>query len=306
MRSGVILLAHEPDIFPQVPARVAAQARRRLRADASTGEIGGTPSSPGVSTGLQVRVTDANGTTASSQTFAIAVADPLTATAQVGPGTVGLTYAGAVAATGGRGPFTFAVSAGTLPSGLQIDAASGRIAGTPRAAGIVGGLQVRVVDADGRVALTDAFAIDIAAALGLAGLGTPTQTATVGVAYDSGVSATGGRAPYRYELVAGVLPAGLTLDADAGRIVGTPAAAGAAEGLAIGVTDAQGRTVRSGVFRIDVRDPVAVAGAPAGFGTLGTAYAPAGFAATGGRGRAFIYYSIGVEKLSGSWTNGKP
>jgi hypothetical protein len=48
-------------------------------------------------------------------------------------GTVGAAYTGAVAATGGTGPYTYAVTSGTLPAGLTL-ASNGAITGTPTTA----------------------------------------------------------------------------------------------------------------------------------------------------------------------------
>lgn len=270
--------------LPYVYELAAGTLPAGLRLDGSTGEIAGVPSANGAASGLQIRVRDANGTTTLSQVFAIVVADPLSAAVEAGPATVGGTYAGSVLATGGRGPFVFTMAAGALPAGLQVDGASGRITGTPRSSGTSAGLQVRVADADGRVATTPVFTIVVSLPLSLVGSGLPAQTATVGLVYDSSVSATGGDAPYAYTLSAGTLPNGLTLDAGSGRISGIPTNTGLAEGLQITVADVHGRIVRSGPFRIDVRDPVVVAGDPPGFGTTGIAYGPAAFAAAGGRG----------------------
>ncbi|MGU3658394.1 putative Ig domain-containing protein [Methylobacterium fujisawaense] len=261
-----------------------------LSLDTSTGRIAGTPSSVGASTGLQVAVIDANGTRVASQVFAITISDPLSAAADVARATVGATYAGRIVAAGGRGGYAYALASGTLPSGLSLDTVSGRISGTPNTPGTSGDLQVRVTDADGRAAITPAFRIVVDAPLVLASI--PTQIGTVGFAYDSTAAATGGRAPYTYALASGTLPTGLTLDATTDRIFGTPTTIGASEGLSITVSDADGRTVTSSAFRIDVRDAMAIAGAASSFGTTGQVYGPFQFTASGGRG-PYVYAMVG-------------
>lgn len=51
------------------------------------------------------------------------------------PGGVGDAYSQTIAPTNGTGPFTFAVTGGTLPAGLTLAAATGIISGTPSAQG---------------------------------------------------------------------------------------------------------------------------------------------------------------------------
>ncbi|WP_408902873.1 putative Ig domain-containing protein [Methylobacterium radiotolerans] len=276
---------------PYVYSLSAGALPTGLSLDTATGRISGTPTAAGTATGLQVAVVDANGTRVASQVFSIAIADPLTASADIARATVGTTYAARVVASGGRPAYAYALASGTLPGGLSLDTATGRIAGTPGAAGTSGDLQVRVSDADGRSTLTPAFRIVVDGPLVLASI--PAQTATIGIAYDSTAAAGGGRAPYSYTLATGTLPAGLTLDATTGRISGTPTTIGASENLSLTVRDADGRTATSRTFRIDVRDAMAIAGATSPFGTTGQVYGPFQFTASGGRG-PYVYEMVGT------------
>lgn len=65
--------------------------------------------------------------------------------------------------------------------------------------------------------------------------------ATVGAAYLSALSATGGTPPYIYAIIAGSLPAGVTLNGSTGVISGTPTEAGVFDFTAQ-VTDSTGAT----------------------------------------------------------------
>lgn len=65
----------------------------------------------------------------------------------------------------------------------------------------------------------------------------PTSTATVGVAYSSQVTVTGGTPPYTFKVVLGSLPAGLTLNTSTGAITGIPTTAGQTGAFKIEVTD---------------------------------------------------------------------
>lgn len=77
-------------------------------------------------------------------------------------GTPGTAFTLNIAATGGAEPFTFAVSAGTLPAGLSIDATTGTISGTPTAAATAV-ITVLVADTKGKTASTT-FTITITGA----------------------------------------------------------------------------------------------------------------------------------------------
>ena len=72
----------------------------------------------------------------------------------------------------------------------------------------------------------------------------------VAVAYAIGVFADGGVPPYRWSVVAGQLPAGLSLTTSPGRITGTPTAAGTFT-FTLRVTD-QGGQQATGQFSITI------------------------------------------------------
>ena len=72
-------------------------------------------------------------------------------------------------------------------------------------------------------------------------LGIPIGTAQVGVQYSSTVAASGGFPPYSYQVTAGALPPGLTLNQSTGAITGIPTTVGNYT-FTINVTDSNNPT----------------------------------------------------------------
>ncbi len=159
-------------------------------------------------------------------------------------GTVGTPYSVTLAATGGVGPYTYSVSAGTLPAGLTLDPSTGAITGTPTKAvgGPAANITFKVTDSESpAVSVTAAGAINIAAPPPLKLPFPPGANGKVGTPYNVTLAATGGVGPYTYSVSAGTPPAGLTLNSSTGAITGTPtkAVGGPAANITFKVTDSQ-------------------------------------------------------------------
>ncbi len=150
--------------------------------------------------------------------LAVSTSSPLTA------GTVGTAYSMNLAATGGTPPYTWSLSAGTLPAGLKLS--GGAISGTPTAAGS-SAFTIKVTDS----ALPTPQIASLAATLAVnpvpltISTTSPLNPGTLNTPYATTLSATGGTAPYSWTVTAGTLPAGLTLSTT-GILSGTPTAAG--------------------------------------------------------------------------------
>ena len=115
--------------------------------DATTGAIVGTALDAGDYT-FVAEVTDAAGATA-SRTFTVTVNPaPALSSDALPAGALGRPYHAGPVRTGGTAPFAWAVSPGTIPGGLTLDAGTGRLDGTPGAAGDTT-LEFRVTDAAG-------------------------------------------------------------------------------------------------------------------------------------------------------------
>lgn len=134
-------------------------------------------------------------------------------------------YSATLQASGGSGAFAWTVTSGALPAGVALDGATGTIAGTPQSGGAFS-FVVAVADA------TDASNV-ATASLSLLIANAPVSIAAqavapgrVSVAYTATLAASGGEGTFVWSIAAGALPSGLTLDAAAGVIAGTPLAEG--------------------------------------------------------------------------------
>ena len=126
----------------------------------SAGVLSGTPTTAG-SYPFTVNVIDANNGIATAS-ITLVVTNALTLTFGTPPGgVVGTAYTDTLTAAGGTTPYTWSVSAGTLPAGITLNASTGVLAGTPTAGG-TSNFTVQVTDADGQTA-TQATSITVLA-----------------------------------------------------------------------------------------------------------------------------------------------
>lgn len=209
-----------------------------LQLGSATGIISGTPSQAGQQT-VNIEVIDSRNRRA-TQTFTISIAaatGPLAITSTSAPaGTVGVAYSFGLMAWGGTTPYTWKVTSGGLPAGLQLNGATGVIAGTPSTAGTqtVG---VSVQDATQQSAsATLTFSI-VSGTAPLSVTTTAIPAATVNTSYRFTLAAQGGVLPYTWRILSGTLPANLTFNSTTGTIAGTPTAA-ASQGVDFEVIDA--------------------------------------------------------------------
>jgi hypothetical protein len=121
---------------------------------------------------------------------------------------------------------------GTWPAGVTVNSA-GLISGTPTTPGTSSSLRVRRTDVGALTADSNLFSITVsAAATPVAFSGTVgAQSGTVGSAFSWAGSAlasffSGSLTPFAYNVSAGSLPPGLTLNSSTGVVTGTPTTAG--------------------------------------------------------------------------------
>jgi two-component sensor histidine kinase len=186
-----------------------------------------TPPSSSSSSSATLTITDnSNNTPGSTQSVALSGLTPLTITTQsLNSGTAGTAYSASVVPQGGTSPYTWSVSAGSLPAGLSLNTSNGFISGTPASAAS-STFTIKVNDSGSPVqSATHQYTITIAA---------PTLTinsaelsfGTVGAAYAAYVQPLGGTAPYTWSVASGTLPPGTSLAGSTGFLTGTPTTAG--------------------------------------------------------------------------------
>ncbi|WP_394663379.1 putative Ig domain-containing protein [uncultured Sphingomonas sp.] len=198
---------------------------------ASNGTLAGTPTQSGNFT-FSITATDSStgsGPYSATRSYTLSIAAPALALdpATLVNATVGAAYSRALTATGGTAPYSYAVTAGTLPAGVTLGT-NGTLSGTPTAGGSYG-FTVTATDTTatangGPYTAVRSYTLVVSAAsvaVGPASLPDGRYEA----AYTQTLSASGGTAPYRYAVTDGALPAGVTLAAD-GTLSGTPSAFG--------------------------------------------------------------------------------
>ena len=219
----------------------------------SAGVLAGTPTTAG-SYPFTVNVVDANNGIATAS-ITLVVSSGLVLSFTAPPNTdVGIGYSDTLTATGGTGPNTWSVSAGSLPAGITLNASTGALAGTATTAG-TSSFTIKVTDAVGQSA-TKAATIVVAARPSLAFPAPPSGQASV--AYSDTLTVTGGTGPFAWSVPVGSLPSGLTLNASTGVLSGTPASAGSFA-FTVQVSDAFAVTATEAVTLVIGTGPLVIA-----------------------------------------------
>jgi large repetitive protein len=204
----------------------------------STGRLQGTFAYAGP-VPFDVIVTDSNGYTGYQEYMLNVLPAPrlVLNPASLPNSQLGSPYNISLTTTGGTDPHTYSVSSGTIPPGLTLTA-DGQISGTPTTVGSFNFI-VQTVDADGYSATRELTLItDPATDLHIEPASLP--NARVGTAYSQTITASGGTAPYVFEVTSGTVPEGLALGAD-GTLAGLPAEE-SNSAFTLRVTDSVGST----------------------------------------------------------------
>src|SRR3984885_13042053 len=171
----------------------------------------------------------------------------------------GALYTASLSAIGGAAPYQWNLASGILPSGIQLQTASGVIGGKSAIPGSYP-FSVQVTDASGRSA-TAAFSLTVTVppvATTLAITNSALPAADASMLYTASLSAIGGVRPYQWNLVKGVLPSGIQLQTSNGVIGGKSAIPGSYF-FSVQVTDASGHSAIASFSLTVTVPPVATA-----------------------------------------------
>ncbi len=151
--------------------------------------------------------------------------------------TLNAAYSTTLVATGGVAPITYAVTSGSLPTGVALSSA-GVLSGTPTVVGSFS-FTVRVADSSGLTA-TKSFSLSVIGPLTITSGNT--ASGEIGLPFRIAQAATGGVTPYQWSVMQGTLPTGLTLNSATGTLSGTPGGSAGTMVLTVTVTDSGGAT----------------------------------------------------------------
>lgn len=210
------------------------------------GILSGTPTTSGSFT-FSVTAVDFAGRRATREYRLTVVPQFLIPTTQLNTAITGVSYSFALSGSGGVPPYSWDITAGTLPDGLSLDSTSGTISGTTTALSSHE-ITVTLTDSGNRTA---SRSLTITAVGPLAISSSSLPDASFGIFYSQQVVTTGGKTPFTYSYT-GQLPAGLSINTSSGVISGTPTTAGYVN-FNISVTDSTVPTPQSVTKQLSIR-----------------------------------------------------
>jgi hypothetical protein len=272
----------------------------------------GTPTATGTYT-FTVTMTDPTGATESGQ-YTINVVPLLNLPVTLGPsslpgGTQGVNYSQQLTPTNGNGPYSYSVTMGNLPPGINLNSSTGLLSGQPTSSGPFS-FVIEVVDNSneedgGPYAATQSYSITINPSAPLTISPTSLPSATMDANYSVQLSASGGVPPYSFTTIG--LPPGLTLNS--GNMITGQCIGQSSTGVTITVFDSDDDTTSEGPLQLGCNPaPLITTPSPLPAGTVNVAYS-ATFMTNAfytPPGAAPYSWSLSNSTLPSSFTLGSP
>lgn len=242
-------------------------------------EIFGAPATAGTSI-VTISATDGNGASVTN-TFPLKVGT-LFQTDLLVNGQMGVPYAKTARVVGGTPPYTMALVSGSgFPSGLNINAATQLVNGTPAEAGFFFSQFTFTDSAAQTLRMQNGYSIGTAGSGSVnINTGAALNPATTNVAYTNNLSGSGGT--LIWTLTNGTLPTGLSLSST-GSITGTPTVSGVYTFTIRATDNANAANFAARVFTLNVTPLTVTTSSPLPYGNVGVAYSKS-LVVTGGTG----------------------
>jgi len=180
---------------PYTYAVTAGALPAGLSLNTTTGVLSGTPTAGGTFN-FTITATDANSFTA-SRAYSVTIGAPTVTVspAAANPAQITTAYSQTFSAAGGTAPYTYAVSTGTLPAGLSLNASTGVLSGTPTTLGS-STFTVKATDSSTGTGApyngTRSYTITVGQVIGTAPAITATTMSTAPITLHATANATGG------------------------------------------------------------------------------------------------------------------
>jgi hypothetical protein len=235
------------------------------------GTIAGTPTGAS-SASLTFQVNDAAGNSSGHAIqFTVNAPPLLTITTGSLPGAaLTVAYSQTLEATGGVPSYSWSLTAGSLPAGLNLSS-TGVISGMPNGTTGSSTFTVTVTDSQTPTPATKSAQLSIVVSQApLSVTTTSLASGVIGDGYSQTLQASGGTPSYSWSISAGTLPAGLTLNPSTGSISGTPSATGTSD-FTVKVTDSTAETATASLS-IAVNAKLAITSTSLPGGSVGAAY----------------------------------